>query len=248
MVPRADGRRFPATRAYYSEGAMQSNALTPRNVFNVIFLSLITLAKLMLLAMTIVIGVMVFMRYVMGIGIRWANELALLLQVWFTFIAMALGVRKRLHISINIMPENLSPKLSWILDKFHSLVIAGIGLVMVYYGRELVISTMRSVLPAMGLRSGYLYLALPVGGALILLEALADLFGIERRDAWMNRYIGEEEEIPEEDVEKTQEELVQRGGGTDTGESGGSEASGSRTGGTSGSTDTNRAAQEDDRG
>ncbi len=187
---------------------IQRSDLNVRNVLNVVFLTLITLAKLMILAMVIIIGVMVFMRYVMGMGIRWANQTALFLQVWFTFIAMGLGVRKRLHISINIMPENLSPRINWVLDKLHHVVIAGIGLVLIIYGRELVSSTMRSVIPAMGVRSGYLYLALPVGGALIFLEALVDLFGMERNDAWLNPFIGEDEEIPEEDVQKTQSELI----------------------------------------
>lgn len=189
---------------------MQSHALQHvRTMINTVFLVLITLAKLMIVGMTVLIGVMVFMRYVMGMGIRWANELALLLQVWFTFIAMALGVRKRLHISINIMPEKLSATINWVLTKLHALIIIGVGVVMVVYGRQLVISTMRSVLPAMGLRSGFLYLALPVGGALIVLESLLDLFGIDRRDEWLAPYIGEEQEIPEEDIEATQTELLE---------------------------------------
>lgn len=189
---------------------MLSHALQhARTAVNTVFLVLITLAKLMIVGMTVLIGVMVFMRYVMGMGIRWANELALLLQVWFTFIAMALGVRKGLHISINIMPEKLSVTINWVLTKLHAVIIIGVGVVMVVYGRQLVISTMRSVLPAMGLRSGFLYLALPVGGALIILESVLDLFGINRRDEWLAPYIGEEQEIPEEDVEAVQTELME---------------------------------------
>ncbi|MFP4638168.1 MAG: TRAP transporter small permease, partial [Spirochaetaceae bacterium] len=121
-----------------------------RNAFNMVFLVLITVAKLMIVAMTVVIGIMVFMRYVMGMGIRWANELALVLQVWFTFIAMALGVRKDLHISLNIMPEKLSAALNWALARLHALLTMGVGIIMVIYGEQLVSSTMRSVLPAMG--------------------------------------------------------------------------------------------------
>lgn len=191
---------------------IQRSDLNLRNALNVLFLTLITAAKLMILAMVIIIGTMVFMRYVMGMGIRWANQTALFLQVWFTFIAMALGVRKRLHISINLMPAGLPSSINWVLSKLHHIVIAGIGLVLVIYGRELVISTMRSVIPAMGIRSGFLYLALPVGGALIFLEAMVDFLGIERRDSWLDPYIGEDEEIPEEDVKRTQSELIAGGG------------------------------------
>ncbi|MFP4011026.1 MAG: TRAP transporter small permease [Spirochaetaceae bacterium] len=182
-----------------------------RNAFNMVFLVLITVAKLMIVAMTVVIGIMVFMRYVMGMGIRWANELALVLQVWFTFIAMALGVRRGLHISLNIMPEKLSTALNWALARLHALLTMGVGIIMVIYGEQLVSSTMRSVLPAMGLRSGFLYLAVPVGGGLIVIEALLNLFGVKRKDEWLAPYIGEELEIPEEDVQATQQELIQHG-------------------------------------
>lgn len=179
-------------------------------MFNSLFLTLITLAKLMILGMTILIGITVFMRYVMGIGVRWSAELALVLQVWFTFIAMALGVRKQLHISINIMPEHLSPRLNWVLLKLRAVVVGGVGLTLLVYGIDLVESTMRSVLPAMGLRSGYLYLAVPVGGTLILLESIVDLLGIDRKDEWLEPYIGEDEAIAEEDIEQTQSELIER--------------------------------------
>ncbi|MFW6368359.1 MAG: TRAP transporter small permease [Spirochaetota bacterium] len=189
---------------------MYRNVLDPRTMFNSLFLALITLAKLMILGMTILIGITVFMRYVMGIGVRWSAELALVLQVWFTFIAMALGVRKQLHISINIMPEHLSPRLNWVLLKLRAVVVGGVGLTLLVYGIDLVESTMRSVLPAMGLRSGYLYLAVPVGGTLILLESIVDLLGIDRKDEWLEPYIGEDEAIAEEDIEQTQSELIER--------------------------------------
>ncbi|MFO8063682.1 MAG: TRAP transporter small permease [Spirochaetia bacterium] len=187
-----------------------------RRAINVLFLVLITVAKLMIVGMTLLIGLLVFMRYVMGSGIRWANEFALVLQVWFTFIAMALGVRKGLHISINIMPQGLSGRVNWVLSRLHALAIIGVGVVMVVYGEQLVVSTMRSVLPALGLRSGYLYLALPVGGALIVLESILNLFGIDRKDDWLAPYIGEEaEEIPAEDVEATQAALIRHGSDAD---------------------------------
>ncbi len=174
--------------------------------FNIVFLALISIAKLLIVAMTVIVGVTVYLRYVVGRGVRWSAEMAQVLQVWFTFIAMALGVRKGMHISINIMPENLSPKISFVLAKLQNVLVAGVGVVLFMYGRQLVQSTMRSVLPATGMPSGYLYLIMPICGVLLTAESLIDLFGIDRRDAWMAPYLGEDEIELEKTVEHGREE------------------------------------------
>jgi|GEM_PF-912570 len=176
------------------------------NAFNVVFLALVTVAKLMIVAMTVIVGVTVYLRYVVGHGVRWSAEMAQVLQVWFTFIAMALGVRKGMHISINIMPENLSPKISFVLAKLQNVLIGGVGMVMFFHGRQLVESTMRSVLPATRMPSGYLYLIMPICGVLLVIESLIDLFGIDRRDNWMGPYLGEDDEELQERVEHGREE------------------------------------------
>ncbi len=176
------------------------------HAFNVVFLALITIAKLLIIAMTVIVGVTVYLRYVVGRGVRWSAEMAQVLQVWFTFIAMALGVRKGMHISINIMPENLSPKISFVLAKLQNVLVGGVGVVMFMYGRQLVQSTMRSVLPATGMPSGYLYLIMPICGVLLIAESLIDLFGIDRRDGWMAPYLGEDEIELEEQMEHGKEE------------------------------------------
>ncbi|MFP4508560.1 MAG: TRAP transporter small permease [Spirochaetaceae bacterium] len=169
--------------------------------FSILFLTLVTVAKLMIIAMTVIVGVTVFLRYVVGQGIRWSAEVAQVLQVWFTFIAMALGVRKGMHISINIMPEKLSPWISVALAKLQYLAVGVVGYVMLVYGYGLVQSTMRSVLPATRMPSGYLYLVIPVCGFLLIVESLTDLFGIDRRDGWMSNYLGEDEEDLEDVME-----------------------------------------------
>lgn len=169
--------------------------------FNILFLTLVTIAKVMIIAMTLIVGVTVYLRYVVGQGVRWSAEVAQVLQVWFTFIAMALGVRKGMHISINIMPEKLSPRISFALAKLQNLAVGVVGYVMLVYGRSLVQSTMRSVLPATRMPSGYLYLVIPVCGFLLIVESLTDFFGIDRKDSWMRDYLGEDEEDIEDVME-----------------------------------------------
>jgi TRAP-type C4-dicarboxylate transport system permease small subunit len=144
--------------------------------------------------MTVIIGINVFMRYVLDSGLAWAEEVALVLLVWFTFISFALGVKKKLHISINIMPENLAPVIHTILEKIQNILVAGTGVVMIVYGRILVQFTMRSVMPSLGVPSGYLYMILPVCGVLIIYDSVFELFGIPKNDASLEKYFHSEED------------------------------------------------------
>jgi len=165
-----------------------------RTIFNGVYIVLIYAAKFMLALMTVVIGVNVFMRYVLDSGLAWAEEVALVLLVWFTFISFALGVKKKLHISINIMPEKLSPVIHTLLEKIQNILIAGTGVVMIIYGRILVQFTMRSVMPSLGVPSGYLYMVLPVCGILIIYDSVFELFEIPKKDGYLEKFFHSEED------------------------------------------------------
>jgi len=80
-------------------------------ISNAVHISAVYLAIAFLIMMTGLIIVSVFMRYVLNTGLRWGEEVSKLFMVWFTFIGMAVGIRHRLHISINIISGNLHPSL-----------------------------------------------------------------------------------------------------------------------------------------
>jgi len=124
---------------------------------NRIHLGSIYFAMLLLVGMAIVIIINVFMRYVLNTGLRWGEEVSKLLMVWFTFIAMAVGVKQGLHISLHLLPKKLPFKLEIKLVQF----------------------TSSSIMPATEWPSSILYLILPIAAVLIASEALMDIFNIE---------------------------------------------------------------------
>jgi TRAP-type C4-dicarboxylate transport system permease small subunit len=74
------------------------------NVFNLA----LVLAMVLLVAMVIIVFMNVVLRYGFNSGIRWSEEVSLVIVIWFTFIAMALGVKENLHISITVLPKKTS--------------------------------------------------------------------------------------------------------------------------------------------
>ncbi len=148
-------------------------------IMNGIHLGAIYFAMALLVGMAIVIIINVFMRFVLNSGLRWGEEVAKLFMVWFTFIAMAVGVKQGLHISLHLLPKKLPAKLDKILLFLKDFITFIIALVFLIYGIKLVQFTSRSIMPATEWPSSILYLILPISAVLIASEALMDIFEIE---------------------------------------------------------------------
>ncbi len=160
------------------------NAVT--SFFRLLHTLLVILAKTLLAAMVLLISANVFMRYVLNSGIPWSEEVALVFVVWFTFIALALGVKQRLHISLCLLPEKISPKIDFLLSKLTDIVILFMGYIMIHYGWILVQFTSRSILPATGVPASVLYFPLVLSGVLVLYEGGMNLLGLDKGDANMD--------------------------------------------------------------
>jgi len=148
-------------------------------IMNGIHLGSIYLAMTLLVGMAIVIIINVFMRYVLNSGLRWGEEVAKLFMVWFTFIAMAVGVKQGLHISLHLLPKRLPAWLKTILDLLKDVITLIIAVVFMIYGIKLVQFTSTSIMPATEWPSSILYMILPLAAVLIASEALMDIFKIE---------------------------------------------------------------------
>lgn len=148
-------------------------------LMNTLHITSVYAAMLFLAAMTLIISANVFMRYVLNSGLTWAEEVAKLLMVWFTFIAMAAGIKQGLHISLHLLPANLPSGILKILKIIKDLCVLAVALVMLIYGRGLIAFTKQSIMPATQWPGSTLYLILPFAALLIALEAVADILGID---------------------------------------------------------------------
>jgi TRAP-type C4-dicarboxylate transport system permease small subunit len=159
-------------------------------LFDGLFRLALIVAQVLLVGMVLLIGANVFMRYVLNSGIFWAEEISLVMAVWFIFIAMPLGVRKDLHISIHLF-RNPSDRVDRALNVLKSTAVLLVGFVLLRYGAILIQFTSRSIMPATELPSSTLYLILPFSAILMLYEGITDLIGHDT-DAH-DRTAGEEE-------------------------------------------------------
>jgi TRAP-type C4-dicarboxylate transport system permease small subunit len=116
----------------------------------------------------------VYFRYFTSSSLDWSEELARYLFVWIVFLTGAVAVRRRAHIVVDVAVTRL-PR-SW--QRALGLVTAALALLffafLTVYGLVLVRLAWSQTTPGMGISRGYLFLAVPVGSALMLVNLLVE--------------------------------------------------------------------------
>jgi len=128
---------------------------------------------LLFAAIVVVVFAQVVSRFVFNAPFSWSEELARYLQVWLILLASAACVRRGLHLTVDYAVHSLGPRLE---RAMRLLALAGVifflGVVIVS-GIALIGATANQTTPALEIPIRVVYLALPIGALLMLLEALA---------------------------------------------------------------------------
>ena len=147
-----------------------------KKVLDLVFVWVLKLAMVLLVAMVVLVFFNVVLRYGFNSGIHWSEEIALVIVIWFTFIAMALGVKESLHIHVDILPKKLPKAFFTSLDCIRDVLVVLIGGIMIRYGWKLTLNGAKSSLPATNIPNSINYIVLPIAGFFIVLYALLHLY------------------------------------------------------------------------
>ncbi len=145
--------------------------------FNILYWLLFQYSKYVLVAVVFITCAQVILRNVFGGGLRWGQEVSLLLIVWMTFLAMAIGAEKSLHISVELFYHWFPKPVQKFCDMVGDLVILSIGVFFTVYGVQLVQNTTNSTLAATKWPAATLYITIPFGGICMVIFKLYDLAG-----------------------------------------------------------------------
>ena len=184
--PRWDHRRLDdAQGAFYDPRGMPV-------LRSLAFLPHVVVTLLMLFAMADMLAG-VFLRYVMtkisaafdlpSIRFFWVEEIGELCLAWMTFIGAAIGIRRGVHFSVQIVTDRFAPGARLAVFTAHYLLIAGFGAVVALYGWRVAELNSLSASPALNLNLRWLYLSAVVGGVLIVIYSLASI-----ADGWRGRW------------------------------------------------------------
>ncbi|MCJ7810690.1 MAG: TRAP transporter small permease [Dehalococcoidia bacterium] len=118
----------------------------------------------------------VFSRYVMVRTFTWYDEIARGCFVWLTFLGAAVGVKRHAHFRLQIIVDRLSPRLRQATVFLLPLVVIIFAGVLIQQGLVFLELGKFQQTPVMGLPKTWIYVAVPISGALMILYSLAPLW------------------------------------------------------------------------
>ncbi len=125
----------------------------------------------LLAAMTVIACLEVFVRYVLRQSLPWAEEVPKYLMIWLTFLGASLATRRDSHVGFTTLLESVpAGARRWLLLAGRLLVLLFLYYV-VRWGFVLAFTMgFVSVTAALQIPSFYVFLAVPIGGCLMILQ------------------------------------------------------------------------------
>jgi TRAP-type C4-dicarboxylate transport system permease small subunit len=141
-----------------------------------------TVTALIILAiLNLLVGVI--LRYFVGaitdwldvdpVPFTWVEEVGELSLAWLTLIGAAIGIRSRSHFSLSVVVHRLPEAGQFWIQRFNHALIAGVGLLVAWYGLKLCLLNRTLTTPGLQINLAWLYASAVVGGLLIAIYGLA---------------------------------------------------------------------------
>ena len=117
----------------------------------------------------------VFTRYVLKNPSSWTEELATFLMIWVGLLGASVALNRKAHLGVDYFVDKLSPLKKLYAQIFIFTAVALFSLSVLLMGgiRLVAMTLMRGqVSPALQIKMGYVYLALPLSGFFLVLYSL----------------------------------------------------------------------------
>jgi TRAP-type C4-dicarboxylate transport system permease small subunit len=135
---------------------------------------------LLSVVLTVSVFLQVLIRFVFKYPLPWTEEIARIAFVYCIFVGATIAVRENSHLQVDFLLVIL-PKRVARAAVFLGMLLVGVFLIFVtWQGVVLVLATGVQMSPVMQVPFKYLYLILPVSGALMLLYLVANMLALIR--------------------------------------------------------------------
>jgi TRAP-type C4-dicarboxylate transport system permease small subunit len=118
----------------------------------------------------------VFARYVLNRSPSWTEPVALVLMSTTMMFGAAVGVRANRHFGFFIVAQNAPPPVRRVLHIVSRLIASAIGVMFAVWGGEMLIDAWDYPMAGAPLPQGFVFLPMCLGGALIAIFSLEQMF------------------------------------------------------------------------
>jgi len=129
---------------------------------------------ILMACMSVIIGVQVFMRYVMKSSLSWSEEIARYMFIWLIYIGISYGVKTDRHINVDAVRRILPKKVNAIVSAISDIIFLIFSILLVVEGLKVTTKIFASGqrTPALQIPMGYIYMAVPLGFTLVTIRLL----------------------------------------------------------------------------
>ena len=146
-----------------------------RRFFAVLYRINEAMCKLLLVALVLVVGFSVFGRYVLGWTPAWGVPIASMAMIAIAFLGTSLAIYDESHLKLSLIDLFLPARVIRWLDRLHTMLILGFGVLLVYHGIRLADLGRLSRIPGLGIRTFWFYLIVPVSGFVLVVHCVERL-------------------------------------------------------------------------
>ncbi len=125
---------------------------------------------LLLGAMLASVGISVFWRFLLRQPLSWTEEVVLMCMVWLCFLGASVVTKHKEHIVIDFFIALSPRRLVQVMEIVCTVVIIAVLAVLFWQGILLVERTQEVTTIALGIPTMYMYAAIPVSAALMLIQ------------------------------------------------------------------------------
>ncbi|RHW39276.1 TRAP transporter small permease [Lysinibacillus yapensis] len=134
------------------------------------------LTMALLVIMVALVFLQILMREVVDYSFSWTEEVARYLLVWVSFLASGFAYQFGAHISIEVFVKKFNDRFNKMIKIIVSLIAIVFAIILIITGMELALENSMNKSPALRLPMGVVYLAIPIGAFLQILNIIDLLF------------------------------------------------------------------------
>jgi TRAP-type C4-dicarboxylate transport system permease small subunit len=153
--------------------------LTNVKLFKDFHLKIAKFVSIIFYAIIIIFAIIqVLFRYVIGLSLPWSEELCRYAFIWLVFIGMVIAIRRGEHATIQLFISHLSDNCKRVFYIVTWLLVLVFAVVTGIYGFKMVQLAAIQKSSALGIPMSLVYLALPVGCLMTLVEIPVQIYKI----------------------------------------------------------------------
>ena len=133
---------------------------------------------ILMAALAVILFVAVITRYLFNFPLAWSEEVSRYAFVWLSFLGAELCLRVNIHAAVDLLVKTLPPRVQCVVWRVGQTLVAIFLIALLISGIHIARVAHNQSSPALGIPMSFVYSAVPVGAALMLLELLIQV----RRD------------------------------------------------------------------